>query len=402
MRWSLSLLMVVIAAVSAGCGPPAVAEGPKPNPPATVKVHPDEASLATITLTPETETRIKIETAPVASRRMQRCETVGGEVIVPPGRAITVSAPQAGTLLAPKTGAALVPGKLLAKDQPLFSLAPLLSADARTQLAASLAQAEGAVKKANVAVEAAKITLARCEQLLRDGAGSRRSLDDARAEHGLAQASLKAAETHRDLLRDQGRNAAGEQLQITSPINGVLQKLHVTAGQVVAPGSPLFEVVILDRLWVRVPVYVGELPELDLTTEVLIGDIGAIPGRASRTARPVVAPPSADADAASVDLFYEVDNKDRRLQPGQKVGVTLTLKTPAESLVVPWPAVLHDVHGGTWVYEKTGPHAYRRTRVQVQYVVDSVAVLKEGPPAGTLVVTERAMELFGTEFGIGK
>jgi multidrug efflux pump subunit AcrA (membrane-fusion protein) len=119
-------------------------------------------------------------------------------------------------------------------------------------------------------------------------------------------------------------------------------------------------------------------------------------------AKPVEAPPSANAAAATVDLFYELPNSDGALRPGQRLGVALPLRAEEESLVVPWSAVLHDIHGGTWVYEATGPQTFVRRRVQVRYVVDSMAVLATGPKPGAMVVTDGAAELFGTEVGFGK
>ena len=63
---------------------------------------------------------------------------------------------------------------------------------------------------------------------------------------------------------------------------------------------------------------------------------------------------------------------------------------------------MHDIHGGTWLYEQTAERTYVRRRVQVQYVSGTSAVLKEGPKKGTKVVTAGAVELFGTEFGFAK
>jgi hypothetical protein len=87
---------------------------------------------------------------------------------------------------------------------------------------------------------------------------------------------------------------------------------------------------------------------------------------------------------------------------GQRVGVTLSLRGEEESLVVPWAAVLHDVQGGQWVYENTGPQIFVRRRVQIARVAGAAAVLTSGPKPGAKVVTDGAAELFGTEFGAGK
>ena len=84
------------------------------------------------------------------------------------------------------------------------------------------------------------------------------------------------------------------------------------------------------------------------------------------------------------------------------MGVTLYERGSEESLVVPWSAVMHDINGGTWVYENIAPQQYARRRVDVRRVVDGRAVLARGPAIGAKVVTAGAAEIFGTEFGTGK
>jgi hypothetical protein len=64
--------------------------------------------------------------------------------------------------------------------------------------------------------------------------------------------------------------------------------------------------------------------------------------------------------------------------------------------------VLHDVDGGTWVYELTAQHRYARRRVAVRRVSGETAILDQGPAPGAKIVMQGASELFGTEFGAGK
>ena len=94
-----------------------------------------------------------------------------------------------------------------------------------------------------------------------------------------------------------------------------------------------------------------------------------------------------------------MDNGDGALRIGQRVVVRAPLRSRVAGLKVPWSAVLHDIHGGEWVYEQVEPTVYIRRRVQVARVVGDTAVLASGPAAGVRVVTQGAAELFGTEFG---
>jgi hypothetical protein len=69
--------------------------------------------------------------------------------------------------------------------------------------------------------------------------------------------------------------------------------------------------------------------------------------------------------------------------------------------VIPYSAVLYDATGATWVYTNPEPLAYVRERVTVDYIQGDQAVLTDGPPEGTPVVSVGAAELYGTEFGVG-
>jgi len=84
--------------------------------------------------------------------------------------------------------------------------------------------------------------------------------------------------------------------------------------------------------------------------------------------------------------------------PVREVEVARAIGDPLRK-VVPYAAVLYDLHGGTWVYTNPEPRAFIRHRIVVDHIDGDNAVLSEGPPTGTEVVTVGVAELFGTEFG---
>lgn len=73
----------------------------------------------------------------------------------------------------------------------------------------------------------------------------------------------------------------------------------------------------------------------------------------------------------------------------------------AKRKVVPYASVLYDAHGGTWVYTNPEPLVFVRHSVSVDYIEGGLAILSDGPPPGTVVVTVGVAELYGTETGIG-
>lgn len=404
-----AVIGIVVVALATGYWlltrePMAPTKSTPPPIPATVPKPFVEEQAATLRLTPEAEIRLAIQTGLVERKPTPRVRVYGGEVLIPPGRTILVAAPMTGVLAAPANGVP-IPGQVVTKGQPVLSLRPLLTPDARATLGASRVDAEGQVNTAQAQVELAKIALDRATRLLKSEAGSQRTVDEARAGFDVAERTLTAATTRRDLLaRVTGEVDGGTTgpIPLDAPVAGVLRAVSAQPGQTVPAGAALFDIIDPARIWVRVPVYVGDLPALDSEAAAAIGPLTARPGNFTLPAIPVSAPPSANPLTGTADLFFELDNRQTRYSPGHRVAATIALKEPAVSLTVPWAAVVHDVQGGTWVYEPMGNGAFARRRVIVRYVTGDTAVLADGPPAGTKVVVAGAAELFGTEAGFSK
>jgi hypothetical protein len=379
------------------------AKPPTPPIPASVPKPFKEDQATAVTLTPEGEQRLAIRLGAVERKRVPRYRVYGGEVVVPPGGSVVVSTPLAG-VLQPVSGVTLAPGLAVKKGQPLVQLLPLLSPAERVNLFKLKADAEGLEQGAAEQLKAANIALDTAKRAAQGGTGTKQAVEAAHAAVAIAEKALDAAKASRKVLDDvAGDLAAGRTSPVTidAPLDGVLRNVPVP-GQSVPAGAALFEVINLDAVWVRVPVYVGDLSEIDPSAPAAVGPLTARPGNSTRPADPVSAPPAANPAAGTADLFFALDNRPTHCRPGERVGATLKLQSAAESLTVPWSAVVFDIHGGTWVYEKTGDRSYARRRVVVRYVAGDAAVLESGPPPGTAVVTAGAAELFGTETGFSK
>ena len=261
------------------------------------------------------------------------------------------------------------------------------------------------MKNASTQVDATNIAWERAKRLLREEAGSKRSVDETQAQHELAQKTFEAAEARLRLLAQavgDAETGAAAPIIIESPEDGLLRNVNAMPEQTVPGGAPLLEVIDLHLVWVRVPIYVGDQDTISTMADAVIGNLTSKPGEFTMTAKPVDAPPSANALASTIDLYYSLPNPAGRLTPGQRVGVNISLRGEEKSLTLPWSAVVHDIYGGTWVYEQTKPSTYERRRVTVRDVVANDAVLATGPAVGTVVVAEGAQELFGAETGFSK
>ena len=85
----------VVAIATLACNS---APAPHPEAPASIEHAVEESALTTVRLTAEAERRIGIELATAERREVARQRTLGGEILVPPHRALNVSAPVSGTV----------------------------------------------------------------------------------------------------------------------------------------------------------------------------------------------------------------------------------------------------------------------------------------------------------------
>jgi len=127
--------------------------------------------------------------------------------------------------------------------------------------------------------------------------------------------------------------------------------------------------------------------------------------------------PLLSACGGAVSDEYEIEQQPYELEPvdGQdvlrvvlteaaveRVGIeTSPVEQTDSGLRVPYDAVFIDSHGAFWVYTNPEPLAFVRAPIEISRETSSHAVLAEGPPAGTDVVTVGVPELYGseTEFG---
>jgi hypothetical protein len=172
-----------------------------------------------------------------------------------------------------------------------------------------------------------------------------------------------------------------------------------TPGGEVVP-SPLETVAELGAVWVRVPLNDSDLQKVDRSQPALV--LAGDDPDAALMATPVEAPTPAEAEQTTGALYYVVKSAGRDLAPGQRVRVETPLSGSGTlRSVVPHSAVIYGAHGETWVYTSPEPLTYIRHPIDIDYIEAELAMLSDGPPVGTEVVTVGVAELYGTEFEVG-
>src|SRR5215831_3622585 len=124
----LCSLLLVACATAAGCNPVQKKAEAHPSP-AKVAAVQQEVKLNDIVLTPEAEQRLGITYATVEMKPISRVRSYAGEIALPPGASLVISAPVGGKLDAASSGNTPTVGMLVSANQPLFLLTPLLSLD---------------------------------------------------------------------------------------------------------------------------------------------------------------------------------------------------------------------------------------------------------------------------------
>jgi len=69
--------------------------------------------------------------------------------------------------------------------------------------------------------------------------------------------------------------------------------------------------------------------------------------------------------------------------------------------VVAYGAVFYDSMGNAWTYTNPEPLVFVRAPLTIERIEGDMAILADGPAAGTKIVSVGAALLYGTEFGVG-
>ncbi len=358
-----------------------------------------ENALNTVYLSEDSYRKLDIQIATIKREELVASKTYGGDVVIPAGGLVSVSAPISGKLISLDKNL-LKPGERVKSGQLLYRIQPIISADARANLVNALADADSLVNVTKSQVDATQIALNRAKKLLEDLVGSQRSVDEANAAHEIALRNLEAAHVKRNALHQVVNLGTVEPLDIKSPQAGIVSNIFAVSDQLVSAGNPIIEISTLTSLWVRVPIPAGDLETIDQQADAKIQSLSATSKTEYLLANPVKAPPTADPLTSSTHLYYAIQNNQSALRPMQRVSVTLnTQSKSSKALTLPWSAVVIDIYGGSWVYTQQSKNLYARKRVFLDYVSGSQAIITDGPPEGSKIVVNGALELFGVETG---
>lgn len=170
---------------------------------------------------------------------------------------------------------------------------------------------------------------------------------------------------------------------IRSPVRGHVTRKNAVQGQYVQPGSQLFEVADLSKVWV-----IADLAESE-SGRVRVGalahvTLAAFPERRFEAKVNLVYPTVAQ-DSRTVRVRVELDNADRALRPGMHGNVDIE-SDAAEALVVPAEALV-DTGVVQYVFVALPGGRFEPRRVRAGLAQEESVQILEGLREGETVVT---------------
>jgi len=170
---------------------------------------------------------------------------------------------------------------------------------------------------------------------------------------------------------------------VTAPIGGYVTRKNAVQGSYVQPGSELFEIADLSKVWVLADVYEHELGRVSLGQSATV-TVSAYP-KTPFTGKIGFIYPALDAGTRTLRVRIEFDNKDLKLRPGMFGDVVLQLA--AESgVVVPLEALV-DTGEYQYVFLAKAGGRFEPRRVQAGARAGDKVEILSGLSAGETVVT---------------
>jgi RND family efflux transporter MFP subunit len=359
--------------------PAAPAPGASPPPRASPAGTAAEAEPVEITLAPEDVARAGIKTAPVQAERAAQTLSIPATVVSNAYRDTRVNALVGGILtqVLAELGASLRQGAVMAV---IFSN--------------ELAEAQMKYLSMRAMVQADRQKLRRTEKLTELGAASVQELEEVRATHDARETEVAAARERLRLLglgdaqieRLTGAAQIVSEVEVRSPVDGVVITRTVNPGQVIDAGQELFVVADLRTVWVLGDLYEQDLGQVQVGSPAVVS-IPASPDTVLR-GRVSYIDPRVEQATRTAKLRVEVPNPRGLLRLGMYVTVSLETRLPRPRPVIPRSAV-QAVGDRTVVYvaveDDEGQFIERRVTLGAAHG-DRVEVI-EGLEPGEKVVT---------------
>jgi RND family efflux transporter MFP subunit len=287
-----------------------------------------------------------VKVVPVKDETLAERTELLGTTLPLPNRIARVGSPLGGQVLKVLVGPGsdVAEGDWVKAGQPLVQLDDRIAKANRDKAASALTDLGEQEKQAEYAVELAAIEVKRLEDLGKEPAGggvplvSKVDLDKARVARKDAQSKLDAVAARQASARAELRalNAQLDYYTLKAPIAGRLGLIQAEAGQTLAPGSTVAEVINLDEIDVlcHVPPRAAQL--LDSKQEAWIA------GTKKPVGHVVYVAEQAQAETGNFEVKVRFPNKEAKLRANAVARVEVLTRRKEKCLALKEKALMED------------------------------------------------------------
>ena len=252
-------------------------------------------------------------------------------------------------------------------------------------LQARVVAAQAAEEDGKAKLELALKTHETNQTLLRQKFISQTAYDTAENNVDIARAALKSAAAQLDIAR-----RALDDATIRAPIDGIVSKRFLQAGEKASPDTPLFAIVDLRQMVLEAQVPASEIPRVKegqgVSFDVEGFDSRHFHGKVARIN------PAADAASRAITVYIAVDNPDGALRGGMFANGGITLQQSAATPIVPLAAV-HQENGAATVFQiENGKVVEQPVKLGLKNEDDGMVAVISGLAAGARIIAVKHLD----------
>ncbi|MEP7149119.1 MAG: efflux RND transporter periplasmic adaptor subunit [Acidobacteriota bacterium] len=391
------------------------------------------ATLATITITKESQLLFGIKTEPVEVRKITSGLSTTGVVRARPDARAIVVPPVAGRIVLREglsIGSAVtrgeqvgsveqvldVPGQVGLEQQRLEVEAKRIELrNTILQLQGQQAEQRAKANQARTQLAQAQRELRRAANLLEVGAAPKKRVEEAETAVRVAEQEVASSEQQvrlignqvsqtqnaRAIFSPQRVNQPTRIFPLRAPVTGIVNEIKATSGQVVETGAELLSVVNLSTVIIEAQVFERDLPAVrestraSFTNAALSGEVYTI-GTPDGDGRLISIGQVVNEQTRTIPIIYEIKNPLGRLRDGMFVEVTIDTSGGRQVLAVPKRAVVTE-QGQTFVFVFDGGESFEKRAVALGAEGADFYEIKSGLKDGERVVTEGIYQLRSTQ-----
>lgn len=275
-------------------------------------------------------------------------------------------------------------GQSVAAGAPLFELS-----------SPDFTDAQKAYFQARQQHQLADLNFKRQQDLMANGVGTQRELDEARTNAAIQQKEYENTLASLRLFRaDAATLMLGQPLIVRSPIPGQVIRNSIVVGQYLTDNAiPIATVAELSRVWVA-----GQLKEKDIRfvhpndevrVQVTAYPGESIPGRVFHLSETV------DEETKAIQALVLCPNLNRKLKPGMYATIRF-IQQPQSAILIPATALLQKEEK-SYVFLQTAPGHYIRRSLETGETENGRVVVRSGLKADDVIVSAGAFYLLQAE-----